>query len=128
MMDILSWLFFVVFIVGLITVVIMLIRGYVKSGAVSPPFGERLFQPKPQKRLGIIEEANIDGRRKLVIIQRDDVEHLVMIGGPVDIVIETGIDRAGEIRGRAKEGATPRVVHSNAGLPPGAARPHVAND
>lgn len=44
-----------------------------------------------EKRLGLVETANIDGRRKLLLIRRDDVEHLVMTGGPVDMVIETGI-------------------------------------
>ena len=33
----------------------------------------------------------MDARRRLVLIRRDDVEHLIMTGGPVDVVIETGI-------------------------------------
>jgi len=33
----------------------------------------------------------VDKRRRLVLIRRDDQEHLVMIGGPQDLVIETGI-------------------------------------
>jgi flagellar protein FliO/FliZ len=44
-----------------------------------------------EKRLGLVETASIDGRRKLLLIRRDDVEHLIMTGGPVDMVIETGI-------------------------------------
>jgi flagellar protein FliO/FliZ len=35
--------------------------------------------------------AAVDARRKLLLVRRDDVEHLVMIGGPVDMLIETGI-------------------------------------
>ena len=35
--------------------------------------------------------AAIDTRRRLVLLRRDDVEHLVMIGGPTDIVIESRI-------------------------------------
>jgi hypothetical protein len=27
----------------------------------------------------------------LVLVRRDNVEHLIMTGGPVDVVIETGI-------------------------------------
>lgn len=60
-----------------------------------------LFAGKPAKRIDIVEQATIDGKRKLLLVRRDDVEHLVMIGGPVDLVIETGIDahrRAGETR------------------------------
>lgn len=44
-------------------------------------------------RLAVLEAAAVDSRRRLVLIRRDDVEHLVMIGGPGDIVIESGIRR-----------------------------------
>ena len=47
---------------------------------------DRWFQPRPEPRLGVSEQANIDGRRKLLLVRRDDVEHLLMIGGPVDIL------------------------------------------
>jgi hypothetical protein len=46
-----------------------------------------------QPRLAVIDAAAVDGRRKLVIIRRDNVEHLLMIGGPTDVVIETNIVR-----------------------------------
>ena len=46
---------------------------------------------KSPKRLDIVEQAVIDAKRKLVLVRRDDVEHLVMTGGPTDIVIESGI-------------------------------------
>jgi hypothetical protein len=52
--------------------------------------GVKLFQSKP-KRLGVMEVTSVDGRRRLVLIRRDNVEHLIMTGGPVDVVIETGI-------------------------------------
>lgn len=50
-----------------------------------------LFPARPEPRLGVMEQASIDSKRKLVLIRRDDVEHLIMTGGPVDVVIETGI-------------------------------------
>lgn len=50
-----------------------------------------LFSPKPERRLSISEQFNIDSRRRLVLVRRDNVEHLIMTGGPVDIVIEAGI-------------------------------------
>jgi flagellar biogenesis protein FliO len=43
------------------------------------------------RRLGIVETASVDARRKLILIRRDKVEHLIMTGGPVDVLIETGI-------------------------------------
>ena len=48
-----------------------------------------------QPRLAVIDSAAVDGRRKLVIIRRDNVEHLLMIGGPTDVVVETNIVRSG---------------------------------
>src|SRR5262245_50790171 len=50
-----------------------------------------LFPSRPDPRLGVMETASVDRSRKLVLIRRDDVEHLIMIGGPIDMVIETGI-------------------------------------
>jgi hypothetical protein len=47
-----------------------------------------------QPRLAVVDQAAIDGRRRLVIIRRDNVEHLVMIGGPTDVVVEQNIVRA----------------------------------
>jgi flagellar biogenesis protein FliO len=46
-----------------------------------------------QPRLAVIDAAAVDSRRKLVIIRRDNVEHLLMIGGPTDVVVETNIVR-----------------------------------
>ncbi len=46
-----------------------------------------------QPRLAVIEAGAVDGRRKLVIVRRDNVEHLIMIGGPTDILIEANIVR-----------------------------------
>ncbi|MET1045468.1 MAG: hypothetical protein ABWX70_01990 [Hyphomicrobium sp.] len=54
--------------------------------------GALLFRPKGDRRLEVVDQASVDSRRRLVLIRRDDVEHLVMTGGPVDVVIETGIN------------------------------------
>jgi flagellar biogenesis protein FliO len=45
------------------------------------------------RRLGVIDTAAVDVRRRLVLIKRDNVEHLLMIGGPTDIVVESNIGR-----------------------------------
>ncbi len=60
------------------------------SGGQSPMSG--LFGARPDKRLAVVEHASVDGRRRLVLVRRDNVEHLIMTGGPVDVLIETGID------------------------------------
>lgn len=56
--------------------------------------GGSFFGPKPERRLDVVEQWSLDARRRLVLIRRDNVEHLIMTGGPVDVVIETGIGEA----------------------------------
>lgn len=46
-----------------------------------------------QPRLAVIDAAAVDGRRRLVLIRRDNIEHLLMIGGPTDVVVEQNIVR-----------------------------------
>ena len=45
-------------------------------------------------RLGITESFTVDREgRRLVMVRRDNVEHLVMIGGPNDVLIESNVIR-----------------------------------
>jgi flagellar protein FliO/FliZ len=48
-------------------------------------------------RLGVIDYAAVDSRRRLVLVRRDNVEHLVMIGGPTDVVVEANIAKEGPV-------------------------------
>jgi len=47
-------------------------------------------------RLGVSEYHEIDKTRRLVLVRRDGIEHLLLIGGQNDVVIETRI-RLGEM-------------------------------
>ncbi len=44
-------------------------------------------------RLAVIDALTVDKRRRLVLVRRDNVEHLLLIGGPSDIVVEPSITR-----------------------------------
>ena len=66
-----------------------------------------------QPRLAVIDAAPVDGRRRLVLIRRDNIEHLLMIGGPTDLVVEPNIVRA--VGAVAREPAPARIAP---GLPP----------
>lgn len=44
------------------------------------------------KRLTVLDSTPIDQRRQLVLVRRDNVEHLIMVGGAQELVIETGIE------------------------------------
>ncbi len=43
------------------------------------------------QRLGVSEYHELDKTRRLVLVRRDNTEHLILIGGPQDVVIEQGI-------------------------------------
>lgn len=45
-------------------------------------------------RLAVLEAIQIDPRRRLVLFRRDNTEHLILIGGSTDLVVEQGIHRA----------------------------------
>jgi hypothetical protein len=86
-------------------------RAYM-SGTAPMDAVSALFAPKPERRLDIVEQSNLDGRRRLILIRRDDVEHLIMTGGPVDMVIETGIAPPAELRTRVAPGTLDPPVFS----------------
>jgi chloride channel protein, CIC family len=61
-------------------------------------FRRKIRPPKGASagRLGVVKTAALDGRRQLLVVRRDSVEHLVEIGGPNDLVIETYFSGTGE--------------------------------
>ena len=46
-----------------------------------------------QPRIAVMDSAQVDARRRLVLIRRDNIEHLLLIGGPSDVVVEQQIVR-----------------------------------
>jgi hypothetical protein len=77
--------------VGVALLVLIGILWLLRNRAPSPFVrGGRNRQP----RLQVLDAAAVDARRRLVLVRRDGVEHLIMIGGPTDIVIESGISAA----------------------------------
>lgn len=76
-----------IFVIALIAVGAWLLKGMMARGGNK----SASFLRGRERRLGVVEAANVDGRRKLVLIRRDNVEHLIMTGGPVDVLVESGI-------------------------------------
>src|ERR1700742_179277 len=90
----LTFIFAFVVVLGLIGLAAWLVRRFA---------GNRLgagTQRGRMPRLAVVDAAAVDGRRRLVLIRRDNVEHLLMIGGPTDIVVEPNIVRAAAGAGR----------------------------
>jgi flagellar protein FliO/FliZ len=87
------WYVFLIAVLALVAAgVVFVVRSYMAG--TSPRAA--LFGPKPPPRLAVVDYANVDGRRRLVLVRRDDTEHLIMTGGPVDVLIETGIAAPGQ--------------------------------
>jgi hypothetical protein len=85
--DFLMYLFILLLIGGAVLAGVFVLRGYLAGSSPA----SALFGAKPERRLEVVDLANVDGKRRLLLIRRDNVEHLIMTGGPVDVVIETGI-------------------------------------
>ncbi len=99
-------------------------------------FAHRLRVPggrTRQPRLGLVDAFSLDGQRQLVLVRRDNVEHLVMIGGPNDVLLESQINRAattprenglaasGPAAPARRRGETAAVTPQTAAQPPVAA-------
>ena len=54
-------------------------------------FGGRLVAARGKRRLAIEEVLPLDGKRRLVLLKRDGIEHLLLLGLNDDLVVETGI-------------------------------------
>lgn len=102
--------FVIAFVVVLLLIGILawLVRRF-GSGALTSS-GGRGRQP----RLAVIDAATVDARRRLILVRRDNVEHLLMIGGPSDVVIESNIVRAAAT---SREAPAPRSVAAPEAMP-----------
>ncbi|HMO31144.1 MAG TPA: flagellar biosynthetic protein FliO, partial [Enterovirga sp.] len=83
-----------------------------------------------QPRLGIVDVYDLDRQRQLILLRRDNVEHLLLVGGPNDVVVETNIVRVPGARLPASQQAE-IAEKSEGGAPRGAeggpARPVIEN-
>lgn len=80
----------ILIVVGLAVALVLLFWIFRKIAGVGGIGSGRNKQP----RLAVLDAAHVDGKRRLVLVRRDDVEHLVLIGGASDVLIEGNIDPA----------------------------------
>ena len=86
--------------------------------------GQRV-KARAGQRLGISEYHVLDNTRRLVLIRRDDVEHLLLIGGGQDVVIEAGIG-SGYYAGKVERPAAPATAAPAEDAPPALETPRPA--
>lgn len=74
-----------VFVIGLIVLAAWVMRRFGLGVTMARQGGRRV------RRLAVVEVAPIDPKRRLVLVRRDDIEHLLLVGGASDLVVETRI-------------------------------------
>ena len=81
----LNFVLSLVFVLGLIALAAWGYRRFFMGQSVSARLG------LATNRLRVVEVRGIDARRRLVLVRRDGVEHLVLLGPNSETVVETGI-------------------------------------
>jgi flagellar protein FliO/FliZ len=84
--DYFQFVFALAFVLALILAAAWAFRRFGRGTVLTP----RRAGPY-RRRLGIVEAIALDTRRKLVLVRRDDREHLLIIGAQGETVVETGI-------------------------------------
>ncbi len=120
------WTFAALILLVIVLVIIRLIR--------SLTFGTFVAGGRNRKtRLAVMDATAVDSHRRLVLVRRDDIEHLLLIGGPTDVVVEreirlgqsrrpafigeNGLDTQPPARPRPPEPAPPPVTRAPAPQP-----------
>ncbi|WP_029008864.1 flagellar biosynthetic protein FliO [Azospirillum halopraeferens] len=94
-----------VFVIALFVVLALVLR---RLG-----YGGTIHTPARQRRLSIVEVLPLDTRRRLVLVRRDDSEHLLLLSTTGDRVVESPVRSgfrdalAAADRPRGGEGGTP---------------------
>lgn len=81
--DYLKFLFAFIFVISLMGGLAYLLKRFGFAG-------DRLI-PADKRRLKVVEVLQLDMRRKAILLRRDDTEHLVILGGASETVVETNI-------------------------------------
>ena len=114
--------FLVIFLAILVLLMgaVLLFRRLTGRGlSLSNGTGQRGRQP----RLGIVDIYELDRQRQLILLRRDNVEHLLLVGGPTDVVVERNIQRSGSARLAGEGVPRPELASDPESLPEAAAFP-----
>lgn len=81
--DYMQFFFALIFVLALIALLAVVAR---KMG-----FGYRLpSRGRKARRLAVVEMISLDARRRLVLLRRDSVEYLVLLGVNTDLLVDGG--------------------------------------
>lgn len=85
--DYLQFVLALIFVLGLIGLGAVVLRRFGPGGLA---YGRG--RSGAGRRLHLIETLPLDARHRLVLLRRDDKEHLVLLGHDSDTLIEAGLD------------------------------------
>ena len=102
-----------VFVLGLIGALGVVAKRFGLSPRVSGP------STGGAKRVQIVNVTNVDGKRRLILVRRDDTEHLILLGANGETVVEAGItppqnQAQNPAPGRTDNAEQARVAHEHA--------------
>jgi hypothetical protein len=106
-----AWTLLALLVLVIVLVAIRIVR--------SMTFGTFVAGGRNRKtRLAVMDAAAVDSQRRLVLVRRDDVEHLILIGGPTDVVVERDIKLHASSRRPAAAPTAAAAPAEPAELPP----------
>ncbi|MEQ8392284.1 MAG: flagellar biosynthetic protein FliO [Thalassospira sp.] len=73
-----------IFVLGIIGIFALIARRFI-------PGARNINRRGTKRRLSVVEVIPVDTKRRLVLLKRDDTEHLVLLGPQGDTVIERNI-------------------------------------
>ena len=85
------FIFAFIFVLGLIGLSAVALRRYGQSASSKFFMGRALNPTLQSNRLQVLEVRYIDARRKLVLVRRDEVEHLLLLADNRELVIESSV-------------------------------------
>ncbi|MGD1934161.1 MAG: FliO/MopB family protein [Candidatus Phaeomarinobacter sp.] len=89
--DYMRFFFALMFVVGLIGGTAVLARRF----GLAP--GTATGGRASKRRLEIVESLNLDTKRRMVIVRRDNQEHLILLGTDSETIVETAIERPAQL-------------------------------
>jgi flagellar protein FliO/FliZ len=61
------------------------------AGYMARRFGQGglMLKKGQRRRLSVVEQLTVDNRRRLLLVRKDGTEHLLLVGGTSDLLIES---------------------------------------
>jgi flagellar protein FliO/FliZ len=79
-----------------------------------------MVRPAGKKRLQVLESIVAGPRHRLVLVRRDQTEHLLLLGPNADLVVESGITGRADAKSTDARSFERALAQSHGGQPPSA--------